>query len=262
MKQTRKKHNAEFKAKVALAAIKEDVTVAELSSRFGVHASQIHAIAPSGLDRDAEAIVYRQPDGKPACVPPASCCRNEGSPCRSIKNKGWNMIRRLWVALVMLPLFCGWQPAPSFGQSAVSASRDGGDATASPTLTDMAGAIQSVQARTDALQDRLAKADRHIRTTTCLLYGLLLLNGIMLAMAVLVIRGVIPWPVVTDADQPKLRELRALRRQQAKLATVIEELQIYADKTSEDRDNFSFLIKSSDEELKKLQKATAEIPAA
>jgi hypothetical protein len=36
-------YSPEFKAKVALAAICEEGTVTELSSKFGVHASQIHA---------------------------------------------------------------------------------------------------------------------------------------------------------------------------------------------------------------------------
>ena len=38
---TRQKHSASFKAKVALEAIREELTLSELSKKHGVHANQI-----------------------------------------------------------------------------------------------------------------------------------------------------------------------------------------------------------------------------
>lgn len=42
-KRTRRNHSADFKAKVALAAIRGDRTVAQLAEQHGVHPSQITA---------------------------------------------------------------------------------------------------------------------------------------------------------------------------------------------------------------------------
>jgi transposase len=50
MPRKRQQHAASFKAKVALAAVKEVKSISELASQFGVHPSQIHAWKRQLLD--------------------------------------------------------------------------------------------------------------------------------------------------------------------------------------------------------------------
>lgn len=50
MTNKRRNHNPNFKAKVALAALKGDKTIAELADRYGVHQTQITAWKKQLLD--------------------------------------------------------------------------------------------------------------------------------------------------------------------------------------------------------------------
>ena len=54
MKRTRRVFGGEFRAKVALAALKGDQTLSELASHFKVHATQVSAWRKELMDRAAE----------------------------------------------------------------------------------------------------------------------------------------------------------------------------------------------------------------
>ena len=64
MSSPRRNHSASFKAKVALEALKEQETMAELSKRYEVHANQIYKWRRELVER-AES-VFSTPEAAPA----------------------------------------------------------------------------------------------------------------------------------------------------------------------------------------------------
>jgi len=54
MRDKRKRYSAEFKAKVALAAVRNEETIAELAGRFGVHPTMINNWKRTLLDGAAD----------------------------------------------------------------------------------------------------------------------------------------------------------------------------------------------------------------
>lgn len=63
MKSTRRIHNPEFKAKVALAAIRGEKTIADLAAEHGIHGHQIQSWKKTLLDHASS--VFEKPHGKP-----------------------------------------------------------------------------------------------------------------------------------------------------------------------------------------------------
>jgi transposase-like protein len=57
---SRKKFSAEFKAKVAIAAVKEQQTVAELAVRYEVHPTQVQTWKKHFLDHSSQIFSEKQ----------------------------------------------------------------------------------------------------------------------------------------------------------------------------------------------------------
>lgn len=87
----RKNHSPDFKAKVALGAIREEMTMAELAKKYGVHPTQIGTWKPAAIENMATAFAKRGRD--PEWVDEAQIEK-----CKTRSNNGPQ--KRLHIAVV------------------------------------------------------------------------------------------------------------------------------------------------------------------
>ncbi len=78
MKKTRTKHSPAFKAKVALAVLREQETVAELARRHKVHANQIYKWKRQLLENVTRAFEAEEDGGSDASVREAELLQKIG----------------------------------------------------------------------------------------------------------------------------------------------------------------------------------------
>jgi transposase-like protein len=78
MGKQRKKHSPQFKAKVALAAIQNDETVAQIASRFGVHPTMVSTWKRQMLEGAPDIFDKRQKSRKHAEAKTAELYRQIG----------------------------------------------------------------------------------------------------------------------------------------------------------------------------------------
>ena len=66
MKRSRKKHSSEFKAKVAVEAVRGEKTIAELAAQYEVHPHQIHMWKKALMENASAIFEKAPPKGKEA----------------------------------------------------------------------------------------------------------------------------------------------------------------------------------------------------